>query len=171
MKSKIDIAWNYYIFSHFVWLTLIKQNRMNGSPICLCSLLKKTEGGMPCNFFVLLNHLANLKSFSLSVSELRSTLSACIVMMEKGWNILVVNRISHLRIIRLTIIKKLKFKNTYHIYSNLPLWNNLHQAQQGPSQHLLTFLQGSLVFSAIACLMKKNSNQDFVNVLVRPQML
>ena len=49
---------------------------MYGSPILLCSLLKKADGGMPCNFLFLLNHLTNRKSFSVCSSEDKSILSA-----------------------------------------------------------------------------------------------
>ena len=54
----------------------MKQNRMYGSPMLLWSLLKKADGGIPCNFLFLLNHFANLKSFCASLSLLKSTLSA-----------------------------------------------------------------------------------------------
>ena len=56
--------------------TFMKQNRMYGSPMLLWSLLKKADGGIPCNFLFLLNHFANLKSFCASLSLLKSTLSA-----------------------------------------------------------------------------------------------
>ena len=54
----------------------MKQNRMYGSPMLLWSLLKKADGGIPCNFLFLLSHFANLKSFCASLSLLKSTLSA-----------------------------------------------------------------------------------------------
>ena len=57
----------------------MKQNLMYGSPMLLCSLLKKAEGGIPWSFLFLLNHFANLKSFWASLSELKSILSAEIV--------------------------------------------------------------------------------------------